>query len=316
MFRAAVVSALCTVAAAAAPAKSFCAQSGWKQTWSDEFSGAALNTTAWSIDLHGGDSKVRDSQGTADNVYLEDGALVLRSQRKKAGKYNFTSGAVHSISGNWWKHAGGVRACVRAKLPGGETSGGRKSEGAGIWPAHWLMPQHGACWPSNGEIDIMEMINGDGQTHATYHWREREIGGCGDKCANGSSAPSCHHPSIGSQHADRKDVEEWHEYAVEYSKDHIHFALDGVVFQKLDTKSLDAKLNEKAEVMLVLLLVPLLVLLVVLLFRDARAAATARANAPLSVLRRAVLHDPQHRGGGPVAGGADRQDRVPDLPQN
>jgi hypothetical protein len=24
-----------------------------------------------------------------------------------------------------------------------------------------------ACWPQNGEIDIMEMVNGDGITHAT-----------------------------------------------------------------------------------------------------------------------------------------------------
>ena len=39
-----------------------------------------------------------------------------------------------------------------------------------------------ACRPSNGEIDIMEMVDGDGTTHTTYHWREREIGGCGDNC--------------------------------------------------------------------------------------------------------------------------------------
>jgi hypothetical protein len=37
---------------------------------------------------------VRDSQGTADNVYLEDGHLVLRSQRQKMNGYDFTSGAV------------------------------------------------------------------------------------------------------------------------------------------------------------------------------------------------------------------------------
>ena len=74
--------------------------------------------------------------------------------------------------------------------------------GQGIWPAHWMMPDNKACWPSNGEIDIMEMVNGDGITHATYHWRERETGGCGDTCGNGSKVPACRHPSIGATHKD------------------------------------------------------------------------------------------------------------------
>ena len=55
--------------------------------------------------------------------------------------------------------------------------------------------------------------------------------GCGDKCTNGSSCP---HPSIGQSHPDTTDVSEWHEYAVEYSADHIHYAFDGEVFQKVE----------------------------------------------------------------------------------
>jgi hypothetical protein len=52
-----------------------------------------------------------------------------------------------------------------------------------------MMPDNDKCWPSNGEIDIMEMINGDAQTHGTYHWQVN--GSCGDKPKK--------HPSIGSQ---------------------------------------------------------------------------------------------------------------------
>ena len=225
--------ALLATLATAADA-SFCAQSGWSQIWADEFSGSALNTSAWTVDLNAGDSRVRDSQGTADNVYLEDGALVLRSQHETvAGSaYNYTSGAVETKDKVSWKHAGGIRACVRAKLPGGETG-----HGQGIWPAHWMMPDDTSCWPSHGEIDIMEMINGDGTTHATYHWRMREIGGCGDKCANGSSTPACRHQSIGASHPDQHDASQWHEYAVEYASDHIYFALDGEIFQRLTADS-------------------------------------------------------------------------------
>jgi hypothetical protein len=215
---------------ASAVSSSFCAGEGWRQVWADEFSGTKLNESAWSIDLGGGDSRVRNSQGTRNNVYLEGGHLVLRSQRQKAGKYNYTSGAVESRGKVSWR--GLTRACVRAKLPGGETpatdwcattpvgvcrtgcpatthalpgtcgpdkqpppqghscnrcecnrqnttcpqDGGKRPDSKGVWPAHWMMPDNTACWPSNGEIDIMEMVNGDGVTHATYHWREREIG--------------------------------------------------------------------------------------------------------------------------------------------
>jgi beta-glucanase (GH16 family) len=129
--------------------KSFCDAAGWSMVFSDDFSGSALNTSSWTVDLGAGDSRVRNSQGTADNVYLENGALVLRSKREKAGKWNYTSGAVQTMGKASWKHAGGTRACVLAKLPGGQ---GEVPLSQGVWPAHWMMPDNKACWPSNGEI--------------------------------------------------------------------------------------------------------------------------------------------------------------------
>ena len=79
----------------------------------------------------------------------------------------------------------------------------------------------------------MEMIDGNGLTHATYHWREREVGGCGDKCPNGTECP---HPSHGADHPDKADATTFHEYAVEYGPDHISFAFDGQV-RKLRTST-------------------------------------------------------------------------------
>ena len=58
--------------------------------------GPVLNKSSWTLDFAGNDSRVRDSQGTADNVYIEDGHLVLRSQRQKLNGYDFTSGAVRA----------------------------------------------------------------------------------------------------------------------------------------------------------------------------------------------------------------------------
>jgi beta-glucanase (GH16 family) len=189
---------------------SFCDDVSWEQVFADEFDSNTLNLTSWTVDLNAGDSRVRDSQGMAGNVYIEDGDLVLRSQKEKQGSYNFTSGAVQSQGKRAWQ--GLTRVCVRAKLPGG---GG----GDGIWPAHWLMPDNKKCWPSNGEIDIMEMIDGDGTTHGTYHWQTN--GSCGDKPHK--------HPSIGSSVpvTGGNFGATYHEYAVEYSTTHIAWALDG-----------------------------------------------------------------------------------------
>ena len=87
-----------------------------------------------------------------------------------------------------------------------------------------MMPDDKSCWPSHGEIDIMEMVNGDGLLHSTYHWQVP--GGCGDKPKPHPSLSKERH--IGSDWATAQ-----HEYAVEYSPDHIRFALDGVEFEWL-----------------------------------------------------------------------------------
>ena len=289
-----MLSVLSALASAAPPPTSFCSSHGWDIVFNDEFTGPTLNLSAWTVDLGANNSRVRNSQGTVDNVYLENGALVLRSQREKSGDYSYTSGAVYSQGKVAWTHPVGTRACVRAKLPGGEggtkpadwcattpctkcrtgcpTSGNRtcgpdqeqcaigtcnmcacnrdnttcpddhsgsRPDSQGVWPAHWMMPESAACWPSMGEIDIMEMVNGDGVTHATYHWNAE---GCNDMCANKSTG--CHQ-SISADHPDPVDVSVWHEYAVEYGRDHIHYAFDGVVFQKVETKTSRAK-KEKA----------------------------------------------------------------------
>lgn len=216
-------------AVVSAAAGSFCDDQGWSVVWRDEFSGTKLNDSSWTLDFKGNDSRVRDSQGTAANVYVEDGALVLRSQREQINGYRFTSGAVQTQGLVSWR--GLTRACVRAKLPGAP------GHGDGIWPAHWMMPDNNACWPSNGEIDIMEMVNGDGVLHGTYHWQPN--GWCADKPER--------HPSISNQTLIGPDwASGWHEYAVEYSPDHIHFVIDGRVYSNITAGSV-AHNGDRAE---------------------------------------------------------------------
>ena len=57
--------------------------------------------------------------------------------------------------------------CVSAKLPGFRGH----DNNTGLWPAHWLMPDDDTCDPDEGEIDIMEMVDGQGTVYGTYHWQ-------------------------------------------------------------------------------------------------------------------------------------------------
>jgi hypothetical protein len=42
--------------------------------------------SSWSIDTTAGDSRVRNSQGTVNNVWVKDGMLTLRSQEQQVSK--------------------------------------------------------------------------------------------------------------------------------------------------------------------------------------------------------------------------------------
>ena len=205
---------LLALSALSAASASFCDPSaaGWRQAWRDDFDGGALNLSSWTVDRGANDSRVRDSQGTAANVYLDNhGHLVLRAQRQQDGAFNFTSGAVQSQGKRAFR--GPARVCVSALLPASTANHGVNP---GIWPAHWLMPDTKACWPTNGEIDIMEMINSDGQLHGTYHWSEAT---CGNNSQKGNHI---------SMPKDWKST--FHEFAVEYAPDYIAFALDGKIY--------------------------------------------------------------------------------------
>ena len=96
-----------------------------------------------------------------------------------------------------------ITGCLRrAILPGNAGQGASN----GVWPAHWMMPNDNSCWPDHGEIDIMEMIDGDGTYHGTYHWNE--------------AYPLQNCTSQNNQTSGQIGVPAWHttfhEYAVEY----------------------------------------------------------------------------------------------------
>mmetsp|Transcript_7591 Transcript_7591/g.16317 ORF Transcript_7591/g.16317 Transcript_7591/m.16317 type:complete len:287 (-) Transcript_7591:40-900(-) len=216
-----------------AASSGFCDQSGWTQEWADEFEGSQLDSGKWKVEVAeapglgaGADcagyactalGSCREAACVADNVYVEGGKLVLRSDR--SGATNYTTGAVNTWDkANWKASDGTFRLCISAKLPGAPD---HPAGSQGLWPAHWLMPNDATCDPDEGEMDIMEMVNGDGMWYGTYHWQTDFPQG------------NCSFPQNHKSQANGKQLPTWnseyHEYAVERGLDHVAFVVDGEV---------------------------------------------------------------------------------------
>lgn len=206
---------------ASAAAASFCDAPGFARVFEDEFSGGALDAASWSASNGTAreDSSCREAMCLSRNVGVAGGALTLTSRREAAGWASFTTGAVNSQGKRFWPSDPGFRVCVSAQLPGGGVGGAK--QGAGYWPAIWMMPNDASCWPDHGEHDIMEMINGDGNDFGSYHVTVDANSTCKYSDAGGNTAGARFVPGFNSS---------FHEYAMERTPTSYSYAVDGVVF--------------------------------------------------------------------------------------
>lgn len=111
----------------------------------------------WSLCERGTSDWNRYLSKSYDQVYVENGMLVLKAEIKD-GKYQ-TSGLESRDKFSFRYGKVEVRARFTKTAQGG-------------WPAIWMMPQTGKYpggWPYGGEIDIMEQLNHDKIAHHTVH---------------------------------------------------------------------------------------------------------------------------------------------------
>jgi beta-glucanase (GH16 family) len=124
----------------------------WQLTWSDEFNGTALDTTKWSYDTGNMFGTQQLDVDTMDptNVSVAGGLLSITA---RYDGQTYTSGRIET-QGHFSQKYGRFEA--RIQIP----------QGAGMWPAFWLLGTNYASvgWPQCGEIDVMENHGSDPTT--------------------------------------------------------------------------------------------------------------------------------------------------------
>ena len=242
---------LLAAAPAPAPAASFCdAPSSFALEWSDEFAGPALDAATWfaveGTSPHPFDSTCRGDEcpvfsGCREglclrrNAWVADGALHLRSDNAGTWPSTFTTAAVASRGRRNFSWADGpFRLCVNVTLPGAVGADNR-----GLWPAIWMLPdvpQPGACDPDGGEVDLIEMVDGNASNVPIDYWWQPAWPARG--CA-APPGPNASHlikvlPDLGDAWAG------WHEFAVESGPTWLAAAFDGAVVLNWTTQETGA----------------------------------------------------------------------------
>ncbi len=137
---------------------------GWALVWSDEFDGAALDTTKWTLQLGDGCPSLCGwgnnelQRYTADNYAVGGGLLTITARQEADSAY--TSTRMNTRGKGDWTYG---RFEIKAKLPTGQ----------GLWPAIWMFFSEDTYggWAASGEIDIMEYIGSrPSEVFGTLHY--------------------------------------------------------------------------------------------------------------------------------------------------
>jgi beta-glucanase (GH16 family) len=228
-------------ASAAAPATVPAPPAGFTTTWSDDFTGASgtgLNTGTWKYDTGPGSSfgtgEIETMTNSTANVY-QDGAghLVLRALHSGSDpRAGWTSGRVETQAATFGAPAGGV-VMMQASIQQPNVT---TANGAGYWPAFWMLGstlRSGTPWPTSGEVDILEDINGRSSVFGTLHCGTNPCGPCNESSGIGSGERACGGCQTG-----------YHTYAVQIdrsvSPEQIRWYLDGNNYFTLAANRVDA----------------------------------------------------------------------------
>ncbi|VZH89860.1 unnamed protein product, partial [Fusarium fujikuroi] len=204
--------------------------SGFTRVWQDPFSGAAgtlPDTSRWNIitGYLNVNAELEVYTSSSRNVQRSGGdTLQLVPWRDASALKGWTSGRVESKY-VFTPQAGKITR-AEANLRFGSCSTNNKQ---GIWPAFWMLGnilRNGGSWPSCGELDVMETVNGQLTGYGTAHCDVYPDGICNEGTGIGGT--------IGLPNQD------WHTWRIEFNRaksswrdETITWFLDGQQFHQI-----------------------------------------------------------------------------------
>ncbi|MFD0318415.1 glycoside hydrolase family 16 protein [Streptomyces flavalbus] len=219
--------------------------SGWTQVFVDDFNGAAgtgVNTSNWRYatgtgypggPANWGTGEIETMTSSTNNVALDgNGNLRITPRRDASG--NWTSGRIETNRTDFQPPSGGkLRMEARIQMPNVTGTAAR-----GYWPAFWALgsPYRGNYWnwPSVGELDIMENVQGLNTVWATMHCGTSPGGPCNETSGIGGSR-AC--PGATCQAG-------FHTYGMEWdrstSPEEVRFYVDGINYHTVRANQVDA----------------------------------------------------------------------------
>jgi beta-glucanase (GH16 family) len=195
---------------------------GYSLVWNDEFSGTALNTDDWTYEIGDGCPDLCGWGNNeleyyrSENATVASGLLTIEAREEFYGGKNYTSSRIKTEHKQFFKYG---RIDIRAKMP----------QGQGLWPALWMLGENISTvgWPAGGEIDIMEMVGGNGTdgnndstTHGTIHFETGD--GCGFNCRDYQGGKK----SLSSG----KLADDFNVFSIDWTTDSITWLLNDVSF--------------------------------------------------------------------------------------